>query len=385
MTRVALLPSAYLPTLGGVQELTRNLALALKSAGDQVEVWTQQADGLGPGDELLDGLVVRRFPFPLPRSDVSALPGLVGGSLQSLWALRQAVRHFSPDVLHVQCFGPNGVYATALSLLTGVPLVISLQGETMMDDHDAFGVSTTLRTALRGGLRRAAAVTGCSQHTLDDAVTRFGLPPGRGEVVFNGVDLDLAPAPAAPAHPGRYVAALGRVVPNKGFDLLVRAFALVADRHPGVTLRIGGSGPAESDLRRLVGELGLHGRVDLLGRLSREEVAAVMAGADVFVMPSRLEPFGIVILEAWRAGAPVIATTVGGPPEFVQDGVTGLLADPADTELLADKLDRLLSDAALRDRLRAAGRDRVKQFGWPEIAARYHEIHLRASARSGAT
>lgn len=377
MTRVALLPSAYLPTLGGVQELTRNLALALSSAGDQVEVWTQQADGLGPADEVLDGLLVRRFPFPLPRSDVAALPGLLGGSLHTLWALRQAVRRFSPDVLHVQCFGPNGVYATTLSLLTGVPLVVTLQGETMMDDHDAFGVSSTLRAGLRAGLRRAAAVTGCSQHTLDDAVARFGLAPGAGEVVFNGVDLDLAPAPTTTTHPGRYVAALGRLVHNKGFDLLVRAFALVAQRHPDVTLRIGGSGPAESELRRIVAELGLDGRVELLGRLTREEVAAVMAGADVFVMPSRLEPFGIVILEAWRAGTPVIATTVGGPPEFVQEDVTGLLADPVDTDLLAEKLDRLLSDAALRDRLRATGRDRVKQFGWPEIAARYQEIYNR--------
>ena len=91
-------------------------------------------------------------------------------------AMRRAVDTFRPDVLHVQCFGPNGAYATALSRLRRVPLVITLQGETLMDDADIFNTSQVLRASLRAGIRSAAAVTACSMYTIDDAVAVSGSP-----------------------------------------------------------------------------------------------------------------------------------------------------------------------------------------------------------------
>ncbi|HEX7460533.1 MAG TPA: glycosyltransferase family 4 protein, partial [Acidimicrobiales bacterium] len=191
MTRIALLPSAYPPSVGGVEELTRHLALALVDAGDQVEVWTGLPDDHAPETvEVRDGLVVRRFPMPLPASRISAVSHAATTGWRTMRGLGRAVATFRPDVLHVQCFGPNGAYATALSRLCRVPLVVSLQGETLMDDADIFDTSHVLRAALRGGIRTATAVTACSAFTLNDAVTRFGLAPDRGSVVFNGVDLE---------------------------------------------------------------------------------------------------------------------------------------------------------------------------------------------------
>ena len=103
-----------------------------------------------------------------------------------------------------------------------------------------------------------------------------------------------------------------------------------------------------------------------------------MAGAQVFVMPSRVEPFGIVALEGWRAGTPVIVTARGGAPEFVEDGVSGLVADPEDTTALAAALDRVLSDPVLRERLARSGRERVGQFAWSTIRAQYEEVYSGA-------
>jgi glycogen synthase len=85
-----------------------------------------------------------------------------------------AVRDFRPDVLHVQCFSANGVYAASLSRLLRVPLVVSLQGETVMDDQDIYDHSVSLRVGLRAGLRQASAVTGCSKFVLEDAVRALG-------------------------------------------------------------------------------------------------------------------------------------------------------------------------------------------------------------------
>ena len=385
VARLVLWPSAYLPAVGGVEELTRHLALALVAVGDEVEVWAGSELAIGPTVETIDGLTVRRFPLPLPAGNRSALLRLPLGATKTLRAMRRAVRDFRPDLLHVQCFGPNGIYADLVSRLTGLPLVITLQGETVMDDHDAFEQSTTLRTGLRFGLRHAAAVTACSQFTLDDAEQRFGLPPGRGLVIFNGVDLASAPPSQEPdpsaSEQRRFVFAVGRVVEKKGFDLLLRAFAPLLATHDDVDLVIGGDGAALVSLRELARQLGISDRVQFPGRLSRVEVAATMARAEVVVMPSRLEPFGIVVLEAWRAGRPIVATSNGGPKEFIDDGKDGVLVDPFDQAAMTKVLDGLLSDPALEESLGAAGQRRAAMFDWPIVATRYRSLYTDVLGR----
>lgn len=394
MTRIALLPSSYPPALGGVEELTRHLALNLVDAGDQVEVWTQAPDDTKPTSETRDGLVVRRLPLPLPATNWPSMRRAATAGPRSLLALRDAVRAFRPDVLHVQCFGPNGAYATVLSRVTGVPLVITLQGETMMDDADIFEESRVLRAALRAGIKRASAVTACSMFTLADAEARFGLEKGRGLVIPNGVVLEAdsgsVPGPASPAayprfvpvaeDPSRpYILALGRVVEKKGFDLLLSAYAAIGEEQRTADLVIAGDGAARPGLERMAGDLGLSGRVRFVGRLSRDEVGQAMDGAILFVMPSRLEPFGIVVLEAWRAGVAVVATTRGGAPEFVDDNETGVLVDPFDTDRFAAALRGLLADDDRRRAIGAAGRDRVRHFDWPSIADEYRAVYSAVS------
>ncbi len=381
MTRIALLPSSYPPSLGGVEELSRHLALSLVDAGDQVEVWTGTPDDHARQTaEILDGLLVRRLPMPLPATNWPAVARTATTGRRTVAALRRAAADFEPEVLHVQCFGPNGAYATVLARLAGVPLVVTLQGETVMDDADIFEESRVLRAALRQGLQRAAAVTGCSAFTLADAEARFGLAPGRGRVIPNGVDLDAAGHRSGvrpPRVPGDrpYAFALGRLVAKKGFDLLVDAYAALPDEARTFDMAIAGSGPAGEDLARRIAACGLDSRVHLLGRLSRQEVAATMAAAQFFVMPSRLEPFGIVILEAWRAGVAVVASSRGGAPEFVRHARDGLLVDPFDTDALGAALLRLAQDQRLRTQLAIAGRDRVAAFSWPAVTHRYQEVY----------
>jgi phosphatidylinositol alpha-mannosyltransferase/D-inositol-3-phosphate glycosyltransferase len=391
VTRVALLPSAYPPSVGGVEELTRHLALALVAAGDEVEVWTGNPDDHDPETvEVRDGLVVRRFPMPLPAANWAALSHTASTGPRTMRALRRAAGSFRPDVLHVQCFGPNGTYATGLARITGVPLVVTLQGETQMDDGDLFDVSQVMRASLRAGLRRAAAVTACSAFALDDAITRFGLPPGSGVVIPNGVSLDgpghsasgPVAGPLASLGDRPYVLALGRVVDKKGFDLLLAGYAAMDPADRIADLVIGGTGPALERLESQAEESGIGDRVHFVGRLTREQVEAAMAGAEIFVMPSRLEPFGIVVLEGWRAGTAVVATTRGGPPEFVRDGIDGVLVDPVDQVAVADVLGRLLSDADLRRSIAIAGRARVAEFAWPVVADCYRTLY--ASVIDGA-
>jgi glycogen(starch) synthase len=379
--RVALLPSAYAPSVGGVEELTRRLAGRLVAGGDQVEVWTSRHPDTLPAVEDLDGLRVRRFTLPMPRAHPAALARFPGPAARALGALSRAAGQFRPDLLHVQCFGANGVYAAALAACRGLPLVVSLQGETVMDDHDIYLRSAALRAGLRLGVRRADAVTACSRFTLEDAVRRFGLRPGRGVVVPNGVE-----TAGDGGHPrpfgvqfDRFVLGLGRVVAKKGFDLLLEAFAGLVQGRPGLGLVVAGDGPGRAALADQAARLGIADRVLLTGTLGRAEVAWAMGAAEVFVLPSRVEPFGIVVLEALRAGRPVVVSSRGGGGEIVRHGREGLLADPFDRAQLAGAIARLLDDRDLAGRLAAAGRERVRAFDWGRVADGYRDIYRRVA------
>jgi len=334
-----------------------------------------------PPHEIVEETRVRRFVFTLPHASPRSVLEFPVAAAATLRRLRAAAREFKPDVLHVQCFSGNGAYATVVSRQAGIPLVVSLQGETVMDDHDIYDHSVVLRTCLRAGLRQATAVTGCSAFTLKDAQARFRLDTRKAEVVYNGVDLEGNEAVPVELPFARYVLGLGRVVRKKGFDLLLDAFSRVAEAHPDVGLVIAGEGSEREPLLRRATELGLSERLHMPGRMSQAEVASVMQGAAAFVMPSRVEPFGIVVLEAWRAGVPVVVTSRGGPPEFVTHGVSGLVVDPSDPAALASALSSLLASPALRKQLALAGQGQLAGFGWPRITQRYEALYSRLAVR----
>lgn len=367
--RVALVTSSYHPHVGGVEEHVRRVALDLTRRGHDVVVWTvDRGEHLGVRD--VDGIEVRYLPTPLPARSMAGVRRVLADGPSAIAAWRRAYRSFRPDVLHVQCFGPNGTYATLLARVTGTPLVISSHGETFADDHAVFDRSRLARRALGYGMRHACAITGCSQLVLTD-LARFD--PRGGSVVPNGIDLAAPVPPRVPADPP-YVLAYGRVEHNKGFDLLLEAFAR-APLPARTRLVLGGDGGALPALRRQAGALGLEDRVDFAGQLSRAQVSAELAAASVVVVPSRREAFGLVVLEAWQAGAPLVVTSRGGPAGLVTDGVDALVADPEDAADLGNAILRVLSEPGLADRLARAGHREVRRFSWDQVSAAYESLY----------
>lgn len=365
--RIALVSSSFAPHVGGVEEHVRQVARELRSLGDAVEVWTVDR-GTGPAVREVDGTTVRYLPTPLP----SASPGGLGRFLAAFPSARHrwvdAVRRFRPDLLHVHCFGPNGVYALGLHRRFGVPLVVTSHGETVADDHSVFDRSTVLRSALRRSLAASSAVTAPSEFVLEGLRADFGLSDG--DVVPNGVDLALTGDGVRSPFSGRYLLGVGRLGRMKGFDLLVESFADAAVE-PDVQLAIIGDGPERPRLDALVAERGLAGRVVFAGRLEPTAVADAMAGSLAVVVPSRVEAFGIVALEAWRSGAALVMTDRGGASGFVRDGADGILVDPLDTDALRRAIERVVADPELRSALVAAGRARVPEFTWRRVAEAY--------------
>jgi glycosyltransferase involved in cell wall biosynthesis len=203
----------------------------------------------------------------------------------------------------------------------------------------------------------------------------------RGRVVHNGVDISEFAGPHESAErPRPFVLAIGRHVRQKGFDVLIDAFAsLIEDKAFHWDLLIAGDGPERERLIAQVHGRGLTDRVDFVGRADRAMAVRLFRSAAAFALPSLHEPFGIVNLEAMAAGAPVVATRVGGVPEFVDDGLSGLLVPPGDAGALAAALRRLFDEPGLRERLSHRGREMAASFDWARIEQDYREVY--ASAR----
>ncbi|SMC50533.1 rhamnosyl/mannosyltransferase [Janibacter indicus] len=369
--RVALIASSYHPYVGGVEEHVRQLARELHRQGVSAEVWTVDR-GEHLGEQAVDGITVRYLPTPLPAAQVGAVLRFVAALPVAARSWSRAMRQFRPDVLHVHCFGPNGVYALAAHAIARTPLVVTTHGETFADDHGAYDRSALLRMALRRSVVRAVAVTAPAEFVLADLRARFGLR--EGVVVPNGIDPHPQAMEPVDLPPGRpVVLGVGRVEHMKGFDLLLDAAA--DPRLAGVQVVIGGDGTDAERLRALARAAGISERVHLLGRLSPRQVATAMSHADVVVVPSRREAFGLVALEAWRAGTPLVGTVHGGMPEFVSDGVDGVLVDPIDSSALAGAVAALLADPVTAAALAAAGSARCEEFSWQAVADLYCDLY----------
>ena len=170
--------------------------------------------------------------------------------------------------------------------------------------------------------------------------------------------------------------ALGRLHPAKGLDVLIRAAATI----PSLFVWIAGEGPERENLERLTRDLGLEARVKFLGW--RNDRASLFQTADLCVYPSREEPFGNVVVEAWACGTPLVTTASTGPRWLVKDGEDAVLTPIDDVAALAAAIERLLQSPELRSSLAAAGRRRVaEEFSEPAIIARYIDLFERVTGK----
>jgi glycosyltransferase involved in cell wall biosynthesis len=229
----------------------------------------------------------------------------------------------------------------------------------------------------RGVFDRIVANSAATKRQLQEAGIEVA------EVIWPGVPVLPLSRPLA-AEPT--VAFAGRLVREKGVDVLLHAFSDVVKQLPAARLILVGDGPERSALGQQVRSLGLAERVEMTGQQSPEETQRRLAGAWVQTVPSRwLEPFGMVAAEAMMRGAAVVASDAGGLPEIVQDGRTGLLVPPGDAGSLAAALVRLLQDAGEADRMGREGRAvAVARFGIEAHVDRFVETY-RAVCGAGAS
>ena len=226
-------------------------------------------------------------------------------------------------------------------------------------------------------LRRADAVVVLARRTAE-LLRADGVPATRVQVIPSGFEPAAfadSPDDAFPRLGRPRIGYVGRLVPGKRPDLLVEAFAAMADN---AFLVVVGDGPWRQRVERLVDASVPAERAHVQGFVEHERVPSVLASLDVLVLPSAYEELGSVLVEAMAAGVTVVASDVGGIPEVVVDGETGLLVPPGDVAALAAALGRLTADEPLRVRLGANARVRAREYTWPSLARRVLAVYTTA-------
>ena len=288
-------------------------------------------------------------------------------------AIRRLAARTRPDVIHAHLYA-SIVASAAATCDGGFPLVVTEQTEAPWRSRSA-------RLASRLAYLRATEVIAVSDRIADGLVRDFGVPAAKVTTVPNAVTLPgCAPGPGVALRGRPVFGVCARLVAEKGVDVFLEAASRLARSFPDATFPIVGDGPLRSTLERRAGELGLRDRVVFLG--FRSDARDVVAGFDVLVLPSRSEGTPLTVVEAMHAGVPVVASAVGGIPEQIVDGNTGLLVPPDDPAALARAMACVAGDGALAGRLAEAGRRHAHTRFHPDaMLGRLDAVYASALAR----
>ena len=370
----------------------RELSSSLARAGIDCDVYTRSwRRGLGGTVEVEPGLRVHHVRAgPLHVVAKEELPELVDAFTEAVLDRLQRPGH-EPDVLHAN-YWLSGVAGHALKHKLDVPLVSTFHTLARVK-AEATREEEEVRAKAEG------QVIGCSDAILASSVDEaqqlevlYGADPARIEIVPPGVDHevffpgDQARARAALAlGPGPVLLFVGRIQPLKGADVAVKALEASAAEDAILVIVGGPSGiDGAAELRRvrtLVAQRGLGDRVRFVPPQPHDRLPDFYRAADVCLVPSRSESFGLVALEAAACGTPVVAAAVGGLRSLVVDGETGFLVEGRDPEAYAECVDRLLGEPALGDRFGAAATWGAQRYSWSIAAARLRRLYADLTAR----
>jgi glycosyltransferase involved in cell wall biosynthesis len=336
---------------GGTQRQSLELAARLDRGRFAPELWVLMA-----GDDLMPAARERGLSVVHLGRDGWVSP-------RALWSLWRRLRTHPPDILFLLTAVPN-IWGRILGRLARIPRIVGncRGGAAPRRQHERF-------------LWPLAQCIICNAMAIkEDLAQNFGVDRERLHVIVNGVDTEFfRPDPDRRNGGPPRALALARFAPDKDHDTLIRAFARVHALVPQAELWLVGDGPLRVAVGRQADALLPSGRIRFFP--AQADVRPLLRQAGLLVLSSVAEALPNVVLEAMAAGLPVVATSVGGLPEVVAQGETGLLAPPRDPDALAQVLARLLADAGERGAMGAAGRDRaVREFSLTAMVRRHEEV-----------
>lgn len=367
--KILCLTPSYPPYIGGLETAASTLNAGLRERGHRCLVITDQESAPDRKRVDWDGIEVHRL--PIAEALASRQPKAL---LPLLRQVAQVKERFKPDVIHIHAGGavPMGFVHLQTIDAASAPMVVTC--------HDSLrGLKAGSDTILGQCLQQAVRVVFISKAMMADGLEAAPSLVERSEVIYIGVQ--FPETASEPPHNLSFLG-VGRIVTDKGFDIAVDAFARIYPEYRDASLTVVGDGTERSRLMQRVRQYGLGDTVSFPGHLDQIELEREYAGSMVVVMPSRWrEGFGLVAVEAALRGRPVIGTRVGGLPEVVLHGKTGLLIEPDNAVSgLSNAMERMLCDPELVRSMGAAARQHaIDRFSMHTFVQDYESVYLKAT------
>lgn len=366
--KICFYTDTFFPLVGGAEVVLHNLAKELKALGHEPVVLAPRVRHMHNPADL--GYPIYRYSQPSSKRFLTR---------QTLWYLLRLHSSTKFELLHCHAAYPPAYVGASFKRLVRVPMVVRPHGGDVVP-NGRIRKHPRLERRLRGALAAADAVIAQGRY-LQNVILALGVEPERVHIINNGVALTSFRNRRPFSYPRPYVLGLGNLIHRKGFDLLLRAYAGLPDCE--VDLLIAGNGRVRADLERLAHELNIDDRVKFLGFIEGQNKVDLLGSARALVCPSRSEPFANVILEAFAAGIPVIASDVEGNTELIRHRQRGLLFPSEDVQALATALRTVLADEALQSSMRKAISKFIRNFDWPVIARQYLALYEELCDRYG--
>ena len=365
--RVLFWSSTFWPSVGGVEIFAARLLPALRARGYEFMVVTPKSHSDLPDQDEYLGIPVRRFSFR---------NYFYSNIIDYLMEMRRKIVHlkqtFDPRLIHINAVGSSDFFHLLTNKAYTAPFLVTLHGQ--WQNH--------IEPIVEHTLRNAGWVAGCSAAILDRGRRLVPDITSRSSVIYNGFEIPALTARALPFDPPR-VLCLGRLSPEKGFDLAVAAFASIHKRFPHARLIIAGDGPIRRELQQQAAKEKIGHAVEFIGWVAPQEVPALINDSTMVLLPSRQDSFPLVALEAAGMGRPVVAARVGGLPEMVLHQETGLLFDPEDTAGMAAAICFFMDQPGTAIRLGKEARKRVETvFSWQNQIDAYDSLYQNLIAES---
>jgi len=351
--KIAILVSAFPPKwLAGTEIATYNIAKHLARRGHEVHVITSLDAGL-PKESTEEGFYVHRIFWRKIR---------FAGAISFWIKVFLILRKVNPDMVHAQSIGICMPAFIAKKLLRKPYVVWGRGSDVYLPGKFIKSIS---KLVLKNA-NTAIALTEDMKREMQKLCDRDIL------VIPNGIDLekfknlsrkDLRKRLKIKDNE-KIITFVGTLRPVKGVKYLIKAMELIIKKNENVKLMLVGDGEEREELESLVEELDLKECVKFIGRVQNEEIPQYMAASDVFVLPSLSEGFPVVTLEAMASGLAIIATSVGGLPEIVEDGENGFLVEPKNPKEIAKKVLLILGSDELRENISKKNKEKVKEYGW---------------------
>lgn len=358
------------PIGGGGGRVAADICKGLVERGHHVTVLTSHLHGL-PFEEFRDGIRLVRIPCLRRESFRADLLTMLAYVFAGLWAGLRLIWRERPDILHTHFAVPSGALAWTLSVLTGIPYILTAH----LGDVPG-GVPEKTGKWFRWILpfthpiwKRAKAVAAVSEHTRQLALKHYHVPI---QVIHNGADVrHLSPSSIQLQHPPRLVFA-GRFMPQKNPLAIVEALSQLKDLDWHCDLL--GDGPLLDEVKSEIEKTGMSGRFTLHGWVTPETVLVQFAQSDILFMPSLSEGLPVVGVQALASGLALVVSDIGGFLDLVDDGKNGCLLDAHDIPAFANALRRLISEPDTLRRYREASLEKARQFDIEKIVDQYQSV-----------